>query len=118
MKLFHALLVVNRRDQHAAGVDAHHGSRRKICDGDARFSDQFLRLVVIVNAGKDDSIRAGTVVQREFQEFFGLLDRFAGFDLHSPVIGLGEGVKIHEILEQRLDLHVGKINFPSTTGAA
>ena len=46
MKLFHALLVVNRRDQHAAGVDAHHGSGRQIRDGDARLADQFLRLVI------------------------------------------------------------------------
>ena len=110
MKLFHALLVVNRRDQHAAGVDAHHGSGRQIRDGDARLADQFLRLVILVNAGKNDSVGAGSVIQHEFQEFFGLLDRFAGFDLDGAEVGLGERLEVHEVLEQRLDLDLGEVD--------
>lgn len=66
--------------------------------------DELFRLVVFVNAGKNHSICSRTVIQREFQEFFGLFDRFAGLDLHDAEIGFRERLKVHEILEQRLDL--------------
>ena len=110
MQLFSAFLVVNSRDQHAAGVDAHHGPGWQIRNGDARFADQLFRLVVFVDAGKDDSIRSGTVVQREFQEFFGLFDRLAGFDLHGAEVGFLERLKIDKVLKERLDLHMGEVD--------
>ena len=118
MQLFLAVFLMHGGDQHTAGVDAHHGARRQIRDSDAGLAHQLLRLVILVDAAQNDAVHARAVVQNELQELFGLLHSFAFLYLHSPVIGLGEGVKIHEILEQRLDLHVGKINFPSTTGAA
>ena len=116
MKLFHALLVVNRRDQHAAGVDAHHGSGRQIHDGNARLADQFLRLVILVNAGKNDSVGAGAVVQREFQQLLGLLDRLAGLDLDSAEVGFRERLEVHEVLKQRLDLDSGFFVLGASSG--
>ena len=110
MEFFHTFLVVDGGDQHAAGVDAHHGSGRQIHDGNARFADEFFRFVVFVDPGKDDSVGAGTVVQHEFQKFFGLLDRFAGFDLHGAEVGLGERLKVHEVLEQRLNFDLGEVD--------
>ena len=96
MQLFLAVFVVDSGNKHTLRRNSHHGSWRQICDGDARFSDQFLRLVVIVNAGKDHSVRSRTVIQHEFQEFFGLFDRFAGLDLDSAEVGLGERLEVHD----------------------
>lgn len=76
MELFSAFLVVDGGNEHPAGVDSHHGSWRQIRDGDAGLADELFRLVVLVDTGKDDSVGAGAVIQHEFQEFFGLLDRF------------------------------------------
>ena len=120
MELFSAFLVVNSRDQHAAGVDAHHGSGRQIHDGDAGFSDQFFRLVVFVNAGKNDSIGASSVIQDKFQEFFGLFDRFAGLDLDGAEIGFRERLEVHKVLEQRLNFDLGEVtsSFAGAAGAA
>ena len=63
-----------------------------------------------MNAGKDNSILSSSVIQYEFQEFFGLLDRFAGFDLHGAEVGLGERLEVHIVLEQRLDLDLGEVD--------
>ena len=63
-------------DEHTLRGNAHHGSGRQIRDGDAGLADELFRLVVLVDTGKDDSVGAGSVIQHEFQEFFGLLDRF------------------------------------------
>ena len=49
MELFFAFLVVYRTNQHTAGVNAHHRSRRKIGNSDTGLTDQFLRLVIGVN---------------------------------------------------------------------
>lgn len=72
MELFDAFLVMDGGNEHPAGVDAHHGSRREIHDGNARFSNQFFRFVIFVNAGKDNSILSSSVIQYEFR-IFGLL---------------------------------------------
>ena len=118
MELFLAVFVVNGRDQHAAGVDAHHRTRRQIGDSDAGLADQLLRLVILMNAAQNNAVLAGSVIQNELQELLGLLHRLAFLDLHSAEIALGEGVKINEILEQRLDLHVREVDFSSASGAA
>ena len=110
VQLFFAVFVVDSGNKHTLRRNSHHGSWRQICDGDARFSDQFFRLVVIVNAGKDDSIRAGTVIQNEFQEFLGLFDCLAGFDLHGAEIGFRERLEVHKVLKERLDLHMGEVD--------
>ena len=106
-----AFLVVDGGDQHTLGVDAHHLSGGQIGDGDAGLAYQLFRLVVIVDAGEDHPVLAGAVVQEEFQKLLGLLDGLAFLDLHGPVVGLGEGFKVHKVLEQRLDFHVGKVDL-------
>ena len=57
MQLFFiaVLLVVDCGKQHATGIDAHHLPRREIGDGDACFADQFFRLIVSMNTGKNRS---------------------------------------------------------------
>ena len=49
MELLLAVFLVHRGQKHAAGVDAHHGSRREIRDGNQGLSDQLFRLVICVN---------------------------------------------------------------------
>ena len=111
MELFLAVFVMDGRDEHTAGVDTHHRARQEIRDGDAGLAHQLLRLIILMNAAQDDAILAGTVVERELQQLLRLLHGFAGLDLHSAEIALGEGVKVHKIGKQRLDLHVGKIDL-------
>ena len=111
MELFLAVFVMHGGNEHTAGIDAHHRARREVRDGDAGLADQLLRLIVVVDAAQNDAVRAGPVVQNELQELLGLLHSFAGLDLHGTEIGLGEGVKIHLILEQRLDLHIGEVDL-------
>ena len=110
MELFLAVFVMHGGEQHAAGFYAHHGTGRQVRDGDQRLAHQLLRLVIGVDSAQNDPVRAGAVVQNELQELLGLLHGFAFLDLHGAESGLGEGVKIHLILEQRLDLNIGKIN--------
>ena len=50
MQRFLAVSLVHRGQEHAAGVDSHHRSRREIRDGDQSLSDQLFRLVIGVNA--------------------------------------------------------------------
>ena len=110
VQAFLTFLVVDGADDHAAGVDAHHGSGRQIHDGNAGFSDQFFRLVVFVDAGKNHSVSASSVIQHEFQEFFGLFDCLTRLDLDGAEVGFCERLEVDEVLEQRLDLDVRKIN--------
>lgn len=111
MELFLAVLVMDGGDQHTAGVDAHHGSGGQVGDGDAGLAHQLLRLIILVDAGEDHPVRAGAVVQNELQELLGLLHGLAFLDLHGPEIGLAEGVEIHQVGEQRFDLHVGEVDL-------
>ena len=50
MKLFHPIALIDRREQHAAGLNAHHGARRQVRDCNQGLSDQLFRLVVGVDA--------------------------------------------------------------------
>lgn len=110
MEFFDAFLVVDGGNEHPAGVDAHHGPRRQIRDGDAGLADELFRLVVLVDTGKDDSVGAGAVIQHEFQKFFGLFNRFAGLDLHGAEVGLGDRLKVHKVLKQRLNFDLGEVD--------
>ena len=105
-----AVFVVDSGDEHTLRGNPHHGSGREIRDGNARFADELFRLVVFVDTGKNDSIFASSVIQHEFQEFFGLFNRFTEFDLHGAEVGFAERLKVHEVLEQRLDLDVGEVD--------
>ena len=111
MQLFFTVFVMHGGDEHTAGIDTHHRSRRQIGDCNAGLTDQFFRLIILVNSAQNDPISAGSVVQNELQELLGLLHGFAFLDLYGAEIALGEGVKIDLILKQRLNLNIGKINF-------
>ena len=50
MKLLLPVALVDRREQHAAGLNAHHGARRQVRDRNQGLSDQLFRLVVGVDA--------------------------------------------------------------------
>jgi len=111
MQLFFAVFVVHGRDQHAAGVDAHHGPRREVRDGDAGLAHERFRLVIGMDAGENHAIRTRAVIERELEQLLRLLHGLARLDLHGTEIGLAERVKVHEIRKQRLDLHVGKVDL-------
>ena len=50
MKLFLPVALVDGREQHTAGLNAHHGARRQIRDCNQGLSNQLFRLVVGVDA--------------------------------------------------------------------
>ena len=111
MELFFAVFMMHGGDEHTAGIDTHHRARREVRDSDAGLAYQLLRLVIVVNTTQNDPIYAGSVVQNELQELFGLLHGFAFLNLHGTEIGLGEGVEIHQVGEQRFNLHVGEVDL-------
>ena len=110
MQLFLALLLVDGGKQHAAGVNAHHGARRKVRDGDAGFTHQLLRLIESVDAGEDGAVGARAVVQREPEKLFRFRHGDTFLDLDGTEIALREGVKIDKLREQRLDDDLGEID--------
>ena len=65
MQLFFAVFVMHGGDEHTAGVDTHHRARREVRDSDAGLSNQFFRLIILVNTAQNDPIYAGSVVQNE-----------------------------------------------------
>ena len=68
VQLFGAQLVMDGRDQHPAGVDAHHLARGEVGDGDGGLAHQLFRLIVGVDAAEDHPVGAGAVVQDELQQ--------------------------------------------------
>ena len=97
-------------DEHAAGVNAHHLPGRQVRNGDQCLAHQLLGLIGVVDAAEDHPVGAGAVVQDEFQQLFALGHGRAFLHLHCPEVGPAEGLEIHEVGEQRLDLHLGKID--------
>ena len=75
-------------------------------------------LPFLVDGAEDGPWGTAAVVQSELQQLLGLLHSLAVQHLHGAEIRFGESLKIHLILEQRLDHHVGKSIFSSTTGAS
>ena len=65
MELFFAVFVMHGGDEHAAGIDTHHRARREVRDSDAGLSNQFFRLIIVVNTTQNDPIYASSVVQNE-----------------------------------------------------
>ena len=108
---FFPVFVVHGGDEHTAGVDAHHGPRREVRDGDAGLAHERFRLVIGMDAGENHAIRTRAVIERELEQLLRLLHGLARLDLHSAEIGLTERVKVHKIGKQRLDLHVGKVDL-------
>ena len=67
MQLLCTFFMVNGRDQHTAGINAHHGSWRQVDDGDAGLADELFRLIVFMNTGQDRSWCTRSVIERELQ---------------------------------------------------
>ncbi len=103
------ILLVDSADEHAAAGNAHHLARRQVGDGEQGLANQVLGLVISVNTGEDGAVGAGAVVERKVQQLLGLLDGLACLDLHSAEIALGEGIKVDELLKQRLNGDLGVI---------
>ena len=111
VQLLFAVLLAYCAKQHTVGLDAHHSSRREVGDGDEGLAYQLFRLIVCMNTGKDGAVGTGSIVQGELQKLFGFLDCFACFYLHCAEVGLGEGLEVYVLLEQRLYLYVGEVDF-------
>ena len=47
---FFSVFLMNRRNQHPAGINAHHLTGRQIYNSDCRLPNQFFRLVILVNS--------------------------------------------------------------------
>ena len=65
MELFLLAFLVDGADQHAAALDAHHGSGWQIHDGDAGLSDELFRLIIGVNTAQNRPFFSATVIQSE-----------------------------------------------------
>ena len=64
-----------------------------------------------MDAAEDGAVGARAVVQGELQQLLGLWNRDAVLDLDRAEVGLGEGVKVDKILEERLDLDFGEVDL-------
>ena len=102
VELFFAFLCVECGEERTVTLNAHHRSRREVCDGDEGLADQLFRLVISVNTGENGAVCACAVVQSELKELLGLLHSDAVLNLYGTEIGLGEGLEIYVFCEQRL----------------
>ena len=108
---FLAVLLVDGGKQHTTGFKTHHRSGRQVRDRNERLADELFGLIVGVNARQNRAFRACAVVQRELQELLALRYGFAGKHLDCAEIGLTEGLKVNELLEQGLDLDAGEVDL-------
>ena len=65
MQLFLTVFMVNRTNQHAAGVNAHHGSGGQVGDGEKRLPNQLFGLIIRMNPAQNRPICARSIVQRK-----------------------------------------------------
>ena len=106
-----AFLRVDGGNQHATGLNAHHGTRRQVDDGHERLADELFRLVEGMDAGKDRAIRARAIIEGELQELLALLDSNAVFDFDGAEVALAERIEVDHILVERLDLDLREVNL-------
>ena len=62
MELFLAVFMVDRGDQHATGVDAHHLARGQIGDGNTGLTDKLFRLIKLMNTTQNNAIFSTSIV--------------------------------------------------------
>ena len=103
-----ALLLVNSRDQHATGGDAHHLTGRQVQNGDGGLADEILGGIVLTDAGEDGTVNTAAIIEGELQQLVALLHGLAVLDLHGAEIGLEEGVEVHFLLHVGLQLDGGQ----------
>ena len=95
-----------RAEQHPAGFDAHHLPGRQVHNGHTGLADQVFRIVVGLDAAEDDPVGAGAVVQGELEQLLALGHGGAFLDLDRAVVGLGKGVELDLLFEDRLALYL------------
>ena len=113
MKLFFiaVLLVVDCGKQHTTGIDAHHLPRRKIGDGNQCLSDQFFRLIVSMDTGKNDPVFACSIIQSELKELLRLWNGLTCLNLNCSEVTLAESIEIYCILKERLYSYIAEIDL-------
>ena len=93
-----AILLVNGGDEHTAGIDAHHLARGQVDDGNGGLADKILGLIIVVDAGENDAVGAGAVVEHELQKLLALGHGGALLDLDRAVLKAFEGIDFaHEM---------------------
>ena len=111
VELLLSLFLMDRGEQHAVGLDSHHGSRWEVGDGDQCLSDELFGLIEGVDTAQDYALLVCSVVQDELQELLALRHCLALQNLNGTEIGLAEGLKINRICKERLDLYLGEVRL-------
>ena len=105
VKFFFSLLCVDCAKQHTTRLNSHHCSRRKVCDCDQCFSNQFFRLIKFMNTAQNSSVCACTIIQNELKKLFALRYSCTFFYLNGSEIRFAERIKIYGICEKRLNFN-------------
>ena len=95
IQLLLAILFAHSRQQHTAGINSHHGSRRKIRNRNQRLANQLFRLVEHMNTAQNGAVCAGSVIQCKLQQLLALRNSNALLDLNCSEIRLAEGLKVY-----------------------
>ena len=111
MQFLFAFLRVNGRNQHTAGLNAHHLSGRKVGDCNQGLSDQLFRLVECVDSAENRTICACSVIKCELKKLLGLRYGNTIFNLYSSEIRLAECIEINFFLKKRLNFYVAEIDL-------
>lgn len=109
--LIAVLLIVYCRKQHTTGLDTHHCSRWKVCDCNQSLSNQFFRLIISVNTGKDSSVCACSIIQCELKKLLRLRNCLTSLNLNCSEITLAESIEIYCILKERLYSYIAEIDL-------
>ena len=100
VEFFFAFFFMDGREEHAAGVDAHHSSRWQVDNRDEGLANEFFRFIECMDAGEDDAVGACAVVENEFQEFLGFLDGFAALDFDCSEVRFAECIEVYIVCEE------------------
>ena len=68
MQLFFLAALIDRGEEHTAGVDAHHRSRRQVRYCNKRLADELFGLIECVDTAQNSPVCACSVVKCELQE--------------------------------------------------
>ena len=102
VELFFALFCMSSGEEHTVRLNAHHRSRREVCDRDQGLADELFRLIISVNTGENCAVCTCAVVQSELEKLLALLNSDAVLNLNCTEIGLGECLEINVLSKQRL----------------
>ena len=111
VEFFFAFFFMDGREEHAAGVDAHHSSRWQVDNRDEGLANEFFRFIECMDAGEDDAVGACAVVENEFQEFLGFLDGFAALDFDCSEVRFAECIEVYIVCEEWFYFGFGEVDF-------